>query len=72
MIMYSTVKYLSSEGKVSTKGNPYKISTFIQEGSSDVLTCVDKTELNFNFGDEIEAIYDYNSKYQTLSFVGIK
>lgn len=70
--MYSIVKYLSSEAKVSTKGNSYKISTFIQDGSADVLTCIDKTELNLNFGDEIEGIFDYNSRYQKLEFVGIE
>lgn len=72
MKMYSIVKYLSSEAKVSTKGNPYKISTFIQDGSADVLMCIDKTELNLNFGDEIEGIFDYNPRYQKLEFVGIE
>ena len=72
MKMYSIVKYLSSENKISAKGNTYKISTFMQEGSVDVLTCVDKTDLSFKFGDEIEAIFDYNPRYQKLEFVGIR
>ena len=72
MKMYSVVKYLSSETKVSAKGNPYKISTFLQDGSADVLMCIDKTDLNFNFGDEIQAIFDYNPRYQRLEFVGIE
>lgn len=72
MNMYSIVKYLSSENKISAKGNSYKISTFMQEGCADVLMCVDKTDLTFNFGDEIAAIFDYNPRYQKLEFVGIK
>lgn len=72
MEMYSVVKYLSSETKISAKGNPYKTILLMQDGTADVLSCIDRTELNFNFGDEIEAIFDYNPKYQTLSFVGIK
>ena len=72
MKMYSVVKYLSSETKVSAKGNPYKISTFMQDGSADVLMCIDKTDLNFNFGDEFQAIFDYNPRYQRLEFVGIE
>ena len=72
MNMYSIVRYLSSENKVSAKGNTYKISTFIQDGSADVLMCVDKTDLRLNFGDEIEAIFDYNPRYQKLEFIGIK
>ena len=72
MNMYSKVRYLSSEVKVSAKGNSYKISTFIQNGSADVLMCIDKTDLKLNFGDEIEAIFDYNPRYQRVEFVGIK
>lgn len=72
MKMYSIVKYLSSETKVSAKGNPYKIILLMQEGAGDVLSCIDKTDLNFNFGDEIEAIFDYNPKYQSITFIGIK
>jgi len=72
MIMYSDLRYLSSEIKVSSKGNSYKISTFMREGSSDVLMCIDKTDLTLNFGDEITAIFDYNPRYQKLEFVGIQ
>ena len=72
MNMYSKVRYLSSEVKVSAKGNSYKVTTFIQDGSADVLMCIDKTDLRLNFGDEIEAIFDYNPRYQKLEFVGIK
>lgn len=72
MNMYSIVRYLSSETKVSAKGNSYKISMFMQDGCADVLMCIDKTDLNLNFGDEISAIFDYNPKYQKLEFVGIK
>lgn len=72
MEMYSVVKYLSSENKVSAKGSAYKVSAFIQEGRADVLSCVDRTDLNLNFGDEITAIFDYNPKYQSLEFIGIK
>lgn len=71
MKMFSKVKYLSSEVKVSAKGNSYKISTFMQDGSAGVLMCIDKTNLNFNFGDEIEAIFDYNPRYQSITFIGI-
>ncbi len=72
MKMNSIVKYINSELKISSKGNQYKISNFIQEGSVDVLSCVDTTDFNLNFGDEIEAVFDYNPKYQKLSFVGIQ
>lgn len=72
MKMYSIVKYLSSETKISARGNSYKISTFIQDGSADVLMCVDRTDLTFSFGEEVEAIFDYNPRYQKLEFVGIK
>lgn len=72
MKMFSKVKYLSSQVKVSAKGNSYRISTFMQEGSADVLMCVDRTDLAFNFGDEIDAIFDYNPRYQTISFIGIQ
>lgn len=44
----------------------------MQDGSADVLMCVDRTDLAFNFGDEIEAIFDYNPRYQTMSFIGIQ
>jgi len=70
--MYSDVRYLSSEIKVSAKGNSYKISMFMQDNSADVLMCIDRTDLSFNFGDEIAAIFDYNPKYQRLEFVGIQ
>lgn len=72
MKMYSIVKYLSSEIKISAKGNSYRISMFMQDGSADVLMCIDKTDLSLNFGDEITGIFDYNPKYQKLEFVGIK
>ena len=72
MTMFAMVKYLSSEEKVSTKGNTYKTSMFMQEGTTDVLICIDKTNLNLNFGEEIAAVFDYNPKYQKLEFVGIK
>lgn len=70
--MYSCVKYLSSEDKVSAKGNTYKTSMFMQEGTTDVLICIDKTNLNLTFGEEVDAVFDYNPKYQKLEFVGIK
>lgn len=72
MIMYSDLRYLSSETKVSAKGNSYRISMFMQDGSSDVLMCIDKTDLTLNFGDEITAIFDYNPRYQKLELVGIQ
>lgn len=70
--MYSVVKYLSSENKISAKGNLYKISTFMQDDSADVLMCIDKTDFKLSFGDEIEAIFNYSPRYQKLEFVGIK
>lgn len=71
MKMFSVVRYISSQQKVSSKGNQYRISNFVQEDSA-VLTCVDKSDLNLDFGEEIQAIFEYNPKYQTLSFVGIQ
>jgi hypothetical protein len=72
MKMFSKVKYLNSQLKVSAKGSQYRISNFIQEGSADVLSCVDKTDFSLSFGDEIEGIFEYNPKYLKLTFVGIK
>ena len=72
MKMYSVVRYLSSETKVSAKGNPYKIILLMQEGAGDVLSCIDETNLNFNFGDEIQAVFEYSPRYKSLSFVGIQ
>ena len=71
MKMYSTVKYLSSETKVSAKGKQYKLSSFVQVGSVGVLVCVDTTDLNLDFGEEIQAIFNYNPKYQSITFIGI-
>jgi hypothetical protein len=72
MKMYSTVKYLTTQVKTSAKGKTYKISSFLQEGSSGVLECLDETDLALKFGDEIQAVFEYSPKYQSLTFVGIQ
>ena len=71
MKMYSTVKYLTTQVKVSAKGKSYKISTFLQDGSADVLMCLDQTDLSLQFGEEIQAIFNYNPRYQSITFIGI-
>jgi hypothetical protein len=72
MKMYSKVKFLTTQVKVSAKGKTYKISSFLQEGSSGVLECLDETDLALKFGDEIQAVFEYSPKYQSLTFVGIQ
>ena len=72
MKVYSTVRYLTTEVKVSAKGKTYKISSFIQDGSVGALECLDKTDLTFDFGDEIQAVFEYDPKYQSITFVGIQ
>lgn len=72
MIFNSRVKFLSSEEKVSGKGNKYTISSFMQSGGADVLMVMDTSKgLNLQFGQDVEGIFDYSPKFGKMTFVGI-
>lgn len=73
MVLVGKVKYLSSENKTSTKGNNYKLSSFLQEGSAEVLMCMDNSiNLALKFGQEIVGLFEYNPKFSKMTFIGVQ
>ena len=65
-----TCKFLGQEEKQSKKGNKYNVVSLMQ--GVDVLKVMSDFELDFEFGQDLIAIIDYNLTYKNMRLMGVK
>lgn len=70
MVFELTCKFLGQEEKQSKKGNKYNVVSLVQ--GVDTLKLMSDFELDFEFGQDLVAIIDYNSTYNTMRLIGVK
>lgn len=63
-------KFLGQEEKQSKKGNKYNVVSLMQ--GIDTLKLMSDIELNFEFGQDLIAIIDYNLTYKSMRLIGVK
>ena len=63
-------KFLGQEEKQSKKGNKYNIVSLLQ--GVDTLKVMSDFELDFEFGQDLIAVIDYNLTYKTMRLIGVK
>ena len=63
-------KFLGQEEKHSKKGNKYNVVSLVQ--GVDTLKLMSDFELDFEFGQDLIAIIDYNLTYKSMRLIGVK
>ena len=63
-------KFLGQEEKQSKKGNKYNIVSLLQ--GVDTLKVMSDFELDYEFGQDLIAIIDYNLTYKNMRLMGVK
>lgn len=63
-------KFLGQEEKQSKKGNKYNVVSLVQ--GIDTLKLMSDFELDFEFGQDLIAIIDYNPTYNSMRLMGVK
>lgn len=61
--------FLGEETKTSKKGNIYNVLTLMQ--GVDTLTVMSDIKLNATFGDNVNALLDYEPKYKNLKLINL-
>ena len=70
MLFELECKFLGQEEKQSKKGNKYNVVSLVQ--GIDTLKLMSDIELNFEFGQDLIAIIDYNLTYKSMRLIGVK
>ena len=63
-------KFLGQEEKQSKIGNKYNVVSLVQ--GIDTLKLVSDIYLDFEFGQDLIAIIDYNLTYKNMRLIGVK
>ena len=63
-------KFLGQEEKQSKIGNKYNVVSLVQ--GIDTLKLVSDIYLDFEFGQDLIAIIDYNLTYKSMRLIGVK
>lgn len=70
MVFELKCKFLGQEEKQSKNGNNYNVVSLFQ--GVDTLKLMSEIELDFEFGQDLIAVIDYNLAYKNMRLIGIK
>lgn len=70
MKLMGKMKVISQQRKPSAKtGNMYVVINLMDENTQEVCSILDKQSNFFQFGDIIDCVFDYNTRFNSITLI---